>query len=147
MSAATSAVVLSGTLTLGASGGSTNVGTVTPIRSSAPFKNLTLIVVPIDSVTAQYDVDVLFDNEVVESHSYPDAADKVLSFMSFGDVIFPPNINGANVPAFYQNGRGILGAISITLALTNRGSSAQAFRIYSTSEDFDSCRMAPLDFS
>jgi hypothetical protein len=145
MSASTSAVVLAGTVTLGPSGGVDSTTTIYPVKASAPFKKLTIIVHPIGSTSVQYSAEVLFDGESYSSHSFPDPAGRVIAFLHYDDVLFPPTIGGDTIPAFVQ-GKTSLRTMPIALALENLGSESTTFSIKVTFEEFDSCRMSPMTF-
>lgn len=139
MSAATSAVVLAKTLTVSASG----VETIEPIKSSSVIKNLSLIVIPHDSEDSNYEAEVKLNDVSLESHSFPTEDDRTIAVMNYKDTMFPPSLNGKNVPAFVSQGK-IRSNISFSLILTNNKTSNQDFKIYAVFEEFDSVRESPV---
>lgn len=146
MSAATSAVVLAGTVTLGASGSADDSATLLPVRTSAPFKKLTIIVQPIGTLDAEYTAEILFDGEQQSINTFPDPNDRVIALFHYSDIIFPPQISGNTIPAFVQ-GKTQLRHMPISLVLTNISTHTTTFSVVTTFEEFDSCRMTPVTYT
>ena len=139
MSAATSGVVLAKTITVSASG----VETIEPIKSSSIIKNLSLLVVPNDSDDSNYQAEVKLNDVTLETHSFPTEDDRTIAIMNYKDVMFPPSLNGKNVPAFVSQHK-IRPNINFSLVLTNNKTSNQDFKIYAVFEEFDSVRESPV---
>ena len=119
-----------GTITLGASGEANAIASIYPIRSSVPFVDLTISIVPVeDNVT--YTASVYHLGELLETHTYP-TNDLTLCYMSYPNMIFPANIGTNAIPRFYDPDRLNAEGISIRVELTNLGSEQRSFLVYAT---------------
>jgi hypothetical protein len=142
MSCATVGVQMTGTLTVGASGGADNTGTIIPAKSCAPFKNLAISVVPLEK-SASYYVYVYHDGELEESHNFT-ATTKTICHMSFPNFIYPANIGTHAIPEFYADSEKDYYGIPIRLQIVNYRMESATFYIYSTFEEFDAPRFYSL---
>ncbi len=142
MTCTTVGVQMVGTVTVGASGGADNTGTIIPARSCAPFKNLNISVVPL-SKSASYYVYVYHDGELVEAHNYT-TVNKVICHMAYPNFIFPANIGTHAIPKFYADSEKDYYGVPIRLQIVNYRAESAVFYIYSTFEEFDHCRFASI---
>lgn len=128
-----------GTVTVGASG----YGDIQPARSNSPFKNLTIIIKPIQApvTSCRYKVDVYHFGELAESHTYGDANDAVVAHMMYPDLMFPANIGTNAIPVYYDPSRADFGGIPILVRITNREATQRVFEVYAVFEQFDSFRL------
>jgi hypothetical protein len=130
------------TLTVGASGGSDSQS-VLPVRSNAPFKNLSLSIVPCGD-PSPYQVSVYHDGEIVEQHSFPDANGRVVCHMSFPNVIFPANTGTDTIPAYYNTSRHYFPGIPVRVTIDNYDSRPKSFYVYACFEAFEPCAFQKL---
>jgi hypothetical protein len=135
-------VQMVGTITVGASGGADNTGTIIPARSNVPFKNLNISVVPL-SKTASYYVYVFHDGELEEQHNFVSAS-KVICHMAFPDFIFPANHGTHAIPKYYADSEKDYYGVPIRLQIVNYASFPATFYIYSVYEEFEHCRFASI---
>jgi hypothetical protein len=103
MACTTVGVQMVGTITVGPSGSVDDTGTIIPARSCAPFKNLSISIVPLDK-SSSYFVYVYHDSELIESHDFRTAA-CVVCHMSYPNIIFPANVGTNTIPQFYADHR------------------------------------------
>lgn len=125
------------TLTLGPTGQADSQSCL-PVKSNSPFKNLSISVVPIGD-PAPYRVTVYHDGEVVETHSFPDAADRTVCHMSFPNVIFPANVGTNTIPQFFTPDKKNYPGIPIRVTVENYHSSNRSFFVYACFEAFEPC--------
>jgi hypothetical protein len=142
MTCATVGVQMVGTITVGASGGVDSTGTIVPARSCAPFKNLSISIVPLDKASS-YFVYVYHDGELVESHDLTTAANTVCH-MAYPNIMFPANVGTNTIPQFYADHRKDYYGIPIRVVITNYKASPATFYVYSNFEEFDHCRFASI---
>lgn len=142
------AVQVACTLTLTASGGDPNTPTLTdsaefnPAISNAPFSDLAISVVPIN--TGNYMVEVFHDGELEETHTFPTATNKYVCHMSFPNVIFPANLGTNTIPKYFGDSRKDFPGVPITLKITNLSSERETFNVYATFLEYDHCRFARI---
>ena len=142
MHGSVSGVYQVGTITVGAS----SVETITPCQSNVPFRELNLVAKPIEpDDNVAYTVTVLFDGEIMEQHSYPDADDRVICIMSYPDKIFPPNISTNTIPAFVREGAAP-NPLVITIQIENLEGARRTYEVYSTFEEYDNFRFKRFNF-
>lgn len=128
------------TLTLEASGSTF----VSPAKSNAPFKNLSFTIIPQESIVT-YEVDVYNDGELLESHAYDSAADRVVCHMSYPNKIFPANVGTNAIPKFFDPDREDPDGVSIRIKITNTTGARRTFEVYSTYEEYSAPRFINLD--
>jgi len=116
-----------GTVTIAASG----TAEIYPAKSNAPFTNLGISIIPIETISP-YAVTVYHDGEELESHSYPDASDKMVCHMSYPDFIFPANVGTNTVPRFIVPNKLQIPGVPISVIITNRSSTQLVFLVYAT---------------
>ncbi len=144
MHGSVSGIFQAGTLTVGAS----SVETITPCQSNCPFKNLNLVIKPIEpDENVAYRVTVLFDGEVMEEHDFPTEDDRVICIMAYPDKIFPPNLSTATVPAFVSADGVAPNPLAITMQVENLEGRNRDYEIYSTFEEFDTPRYKRMTFN
>jgi len=132
-----------GTVTVGASG----TTTVRPALSNSPFRNLSITCRPIGaSSNVRYTVSVLFDDETVEQHTFPDASNRIICHMAYPNKIFPPNISLGSLPGLRPVMHTAHG-LGIKLSIQNQEASPVTFQIYSTFEEYNHPRCKALDFN
>ena len=119
------------TLTLGATGGADAVGSVYAVRASAPFKNLSITVRPFDD-PSPFKVDVFFDGELEDSHTY--TTDKYICCMNFREFLFPANYSTNTIPKL--SGRHFPG-IPILVQISNYLSAVKTFEVYAVYEMYE----------
>jgi hypothetical protein len=142
MSCAIVGVQMTGTITVGASGGAENIGTIIPAKSCAPFRNLCISVVPLDSISSYY-VYVYHDGELVESHDFT-ATTNTVCHMSYPNLIFPANIGTNAIPEFFADNKKDYFGIPIRLRIVNHRAAPAVFYVYSCFEEFDAPRFYSL---
>jgi len=140
MAGHTSAVQLVGTVTVGASG----TTSIYPAKSNSPFRNLSIVIVPMEQ-DSPYDVAVYHNGEIEESHSYPDAASRVICEMSFTSFLFPANVGTNAIPKFFDSNRSNYPGLGIRVALVNRAAVQRSYYVYAIFEEFgDHCRFGKI---
>jgi len=127
-------VQLVGTITVGASGMADATGTIVPVRASAPFKNLSISVVPVEAASS-YTLSVYHDGELVETHDFTGDSRKVCH-LSYPDVIFPANIGTNAIPKFCNDNQKDFYGIPIRVSITNHYPAGATFIVYSNFEEF-----------
>lgn len=148
MTCTTTGVEMVGTITVGPSGFVPEIdqfgdtGTIVPARSTAPFKNLAITIIPVEKTT-QYTVSVYHDGELEETHTFPSAG-TVVCHMSFPNLIFPANVGTNTIPKFYADSLKDYYGVPIRVSITNLGQSSATFIVYSTFEEFDHVRFASI---
>jgi len=116
-----------GTVTVGASG----TADIFPAQSNAPFTDLAISIIPIETISP-YTVTVYHDGEVVESHSYPDADDKVVCHMAYPNLIFPANIGTDAIPAFFVANKLHVPGVPILVTIASSSATPLVFLVYAT---------------
>lgn len=112
--------------------------------SGEPFKNLSLTVKPTSNAT-NYRVDVYFDGEIEESHTYPDPADQgTICHMNFPEMIFAPNCGTNVTPAFVANKKFVIDEVGVSFLITNLSGGNQSFYVSVCFEEFDAHRKGKL---
>jgi histidinol-phosphate/aromatic aminotransferase/cobyric acid decarboxylase-like protein len=124
------------TITLGATGIADAIGSVYAVQSQLPFKNLSITVRPYGPASP-YKVEIYHDEELEESHDYPDPAGRTICDMYFKSYMFPANQNTKNIPKF--NGREFKG-IPIKVVIYNYSSEIKVFEVYAVYEAYEHCR-------
>jgi hypothetical protein len=120
-------------------------GTVSvyPAASNQVFSKLAISVIPQDA-TVEYKIDVYHDGELEETHTYPDASDRVIAHMLFPNLIFPANVGTHSIPKYFGDSEKQFAGIPISLVITNNSSTRKTFLVYSTFEEYDGCRFAQM---
>jgi hypothetical protein len=133
---------LVGTVTVGASG----FGDIQPALSNSPFKNLTIIVKPMDAAkySCRYKVDVYHFGELAETHTYATVGDAVVAHMMWPDLMFPANVGTNAIPAHYDPDRADFGGIPVLVRITNMESTVHVYEVYGVFEQFDSFRFGKI---
>lgn len=133
---------LVGTVTCTASG----FGDIQPALSNEPFKNLNIIVKPMNSskYSCRYRVDVYHFGELAETHTYNTLGDSVIAHMMFPTLMFPANVGTNAIPAHYDPNRADFGGIPILVRITNLEGETRVFEVYGVFEQFDSCRFGKI---
>jgi len=116
-----------GTVTVTASG----TAEIFPAKSNAPFTDLAISIIPIETVSP-YMVTVYHDGEVLETHNYPDVADKVVCHMAYPRFIFPANVGTNTIPKFIVPNKLNIPGVPISVVITNLSSTPLVFLVYST---------------
>jgi hypothetical protein len=116
-----------GTVTVSASGSVD----IYPARSNAPFKDLSISIVPIETISP-YDVTVYNNGEELEAHSYPDEDNKMICYMSYPHLIFPANIGTETITKFFDPDKLNFPGISIGVTIRSRSSTTLVFLVYAT---------------
>jgi len=133
-----SGVQLVGTITLGASGQGDSVRSIFPVRSNAPFKDLSLTVRPAQD-SSPYKVEVYFDNELQEEHAYPTPAGRTVANMAYPNFIFPANQGVEAIPEFNKLGYAPTG-IPVEITITNYATGTRVFEIYACFVILEGCQ-------
>lgn len=126
-----------GRLTLEATGSANATKTLTVARSSAPFKNLSITVIPTEA--SNYTVEVFHFGQLAETHTY--SSGDTIAEMAYPDYIFPANV-GTN-SKFQEYGISTDG-LDITVRLTNNGSALRVFGIVVCFETYENAQFAIL---
>ena len=137
-----SGVQLVGTVTLGASGDVNSSGSIFPVRSNAPFRDLSLTVRPAED-PSPYKVEVFFDNELQEEHDYPTLTDKTITTMSYPDFIFPANQGTNAIPEYVRTGYAPIG-IPIEVTITNYAATTRVFEVYACFQILEGCQFGQI---
>jgi hypothetical protein len=132
-------VQATGTVTVGASG----TAELIPAQSNSPFTDLSISVIPIEAASP-YTVILYQDGEVLEEHTEASAADRVVTHMSFPNMIFPANVGTDAVTRFFSAGKFAPEGMPITLEITNLSATAKVFGVYASYAEFDSPRFRKL---
>jgi hypothetical protein len=119
------------TITVGASGSADQQVSTAIISSNCPFSDVTLTVRPLEN-SAPYRVDVYQDGEVVETHSYPDASNRVVAHLTYPGVIFPANLGTSSIPKYFGAARSSPSGLSFFIEITNLSSEQRTFEVYAT---------------
>ena len=122
-----------GTVTVGASGGADAIGYIQPARSNEAFRDLTITIVPLED-PSPYTVEVYHDGELVETHTFPDASDRVVCHLSFPNKIFPANEGTRTISKYFQSDRKNFYGVPIRIMLQNLMGSPASFLVYATAE-------------
>jgi len=126
------------TLTLGATGGADAVGSVYAVRASAPFKNLSISVRPVED-PSPYKVDVYFDGELEETHTY--TTDKTVCMMNFRQHLLPANYSTNTIPKLIGTHAP---GIPILVQISNYLSTTKTFEVYAIYEMYEAPQYAVL---
>jgi hypothetical protein len=122
-----------GTVTLGASGGADTIGYIQPARSNEAFRDLTITIVPLED-PSPYKVEVYHDGELVETHTFSEATDRVVCHLSFPNKIFPANIGTNAISKYFQSDRKNFYGVPIRIMIENLMGSRASFIVYATAE-------------
>ena len=131
-----------GTVTATASG----VGFIQPALSNSPFKNLNIIVKPMqaDKLGCRYKVDVYHFGELAETHTFNTVGDAVVCHMHLPNLIFPANVGTNVVPAHFDPNRNDFGGLPVLVRITNLESTIRVYEVYGVFEQFDSFRFGKI---
>lgn len=132
-------VELVGTVTVGASG----TASIIVARSNVPFKNLTVSTRPVQADT-RYQYEVFLNGELAESHTYPDADDRVVAHSMWPNMIWPANIGTPAIPKFFDPNREDHIGFPVVIRITSSEADQRVFEIYSCYEEFDTPRFGVL---
>lgn len=114
-------------------------GTVQPALANAPFKNLTIMVVPVADAIA-HQVDVLYSNDVVQTNNYAAPSTREVTVHTSVDTVFPANVGTDAAP------RGpMLPGIPITVRITNNDAATQSFEVYACFEQISGCQFRRVE--
>ena len=127
-----------GTLTTSASGTRGDEGVLFPARCNQPFKNLSIVVIPVDD-PSPYKVDVWFNDQLVETHDYPDPAGYFVAQIGFPNFVFPANLSLESIPVFTPPGLAPP-TMDIAVVVTNYAAAEMVFAVYTCFEVFDTPR-------
>jgi hypothetical protein len=132
-----------GTLTVGASGTADQTGTIIPARSNAPFKHLSISIVPMESKSAYYAY-VYHDGELVESHDFTSGTTRRICHLAYPNIIFPANIGTNAIPKYFADSQVDFYGVPIRVAITNHMDARATFLVYSCFEEFEPPRFSVL---
>jgi hypothetical protein len=136
-----SGVQVVGTITLGASGQADSIGSIFPVRSNAPFKNLSITIRPAED-PSPYKVEIFHDGELVETHDYPAPAGRTIAEISTNfDYIFPANTGTDAIPQYQATGYDPQG-IPIRVQITNYDTVGRVFEVYACYQILEGCQFS-----
>lgn len=116
-----------GTVTIAASG----TGEIFPAKSNAPFTNLSISIIPVETISP-YTVTAYQDGEEVETHSYPDESDRMVCHMAYPNLIFPANVGTEAIPRFNVPNKINFPGVPISVVITHSSSTPLVFLVYAT---------------
>ena len=127
-----------GTLTVGGSGGTSDIENLYPARSNVPFTNLAISVIPVQD-NSPYKVSVYHLGELLETHTYPEDG-ITLCYMTYPNMIFPANAGTNAISKFYDPDRFNAPGVSIRVEVENLGAAQRTFQVYATFVEFEGAR-------